>query len=502
MASEHFDVLMVGAGLSGIDAGVRLSQSCPNKNWAILDGRESMGGTWDLFRYPGVRSDSDMYTLGFPFKAWEDRRAIAPGETILKYIKDAAKEFGVDKKIRYKHWVKQASWSTEDAQWTVEAEVGEDKKISTYTCDFLYMCSGYYSYKGGYMPEFPGADQFKGQLIHPQQWPEDLDYSGKRVVVVGSGATAITIVPAIAEKVKKVTMLQRSPTYVIGLPDSDPITEAIRRLLPGRIASGINRLKNVWVAVGFFQVARRWPRAIRKLVRLHNKHQLGDSCDVDVHFNPRYNPWEERMCIAANNDIFTAIKSGKAEMVTDHIDTFTDKGILLKSGEELEADIVVSATGLDLVPLGDVKFNIDGKSWSPGESMTYKGMMFSDVPNLAQASGYTNASWTLKCDLTSKYVCRLINYMDENGYQYCTPHNDDLSVERLPFVDFSSGYIQRAIEKFPKQGSKAPWKLYQNYVLDIFSLGYGKMDDEALVYTSVDSTDSFSYKEVGQQKYG
>ena len=488
--TEHFDVLMVGAGLSGIDAGVRLSQDCPNKSWAILDGRENMGGTWDLFRYPGIRSDSDMYTLGFPFKAWEDRRAIAPGGVILKYINDAAKEFGVDKKIRYKHWVKRASWTTENRRWTVEAEIGDEKKLKTYTCSFLYMCSGYYSYKAGYMPDFPGLERFKGQLIHPQKWPQDLDYSGKRIVVVGSGATAITIVPAVAEKARDVTMLQRSPSYVIGLPDWDPITEAIRLILPGRIASGVNRLKNVWIAVGFFQIARRFPNAVRKIIRLHNKRQLGGSCDVDVHFNPKYKPWEERLCIAANSDLFKAIKSNKAKVVTDHIETFTTDGILLKSGEELKADIVVSATGLDLVPLGDVQFNIDGERWAPGDSMTYKGMMFSDVPNLIQASGYTNASWTLKCDLTSKYVCRLINYMDANGFQYCTPHNNDPEVERLPFVDFSSGYIQRAIETFPKQGSKAPWKLYQNYILDIFSLGFGSLQDDALVYTMINNEDA------------
>lgn len=490
MVAEHFDVLMVGAGLSGIDAGVHMNKDCPNKTWAILDGREHLGGTWDLFRYPGVRSDSDMYTLGFPFKPWNNRKSIAPGDTILEYIEETAEEFGIDKKIRYNHQVKRASWSTEKAQWIVEAEVGPEKKPTQYTCDFLYMCSGYYSYKGGYMPNFPGADQFKGQLIHPQKWPEDLDYSGKQAIVIGSGATAITIVPAMAEKTAKVTMLQRSPTYVIGLPDWDPLTEALRLLLPGRIASAINRLKNVWLAVGFFQISRRWPNPVRKLLRLHAKRQLGDACDVDVHFNPKYKPWEERMCIAANSDLFKAIKSGRAEVVTDHIETFTENGIRLKSGQELQADIIVSATGLDLIPLGGVEFTVDGKQWLPGDSMTYKGMMFSDVPNLAMASGYTNASWTLKCDLTSQYVCRLINFMDDHGYQYCTPHNDDPSITKLPFVDFSSGYIQRAIDKFPKQGSKAPWKLYQNYVLDIFSLKYGSLQDKAMVFTTASAPTS------------
>lgn len=490
MPTEHFDVLIVGAGLSGIDAGVHMKQDCPNKSWAILDGRDDIGGTWDLFRYPGVRSDSDMYTLGFPFKAWNDRRAIAPGDAILNYIKEAASEFGIDKKIRHKHQVKRASWSSDEAKWTVEAEVGPEKKLTFYTCNFLYMCSGYYSYKRGYMPDFPGMTNFKGQLIHPQQWPRDLDYAGKQVLVIGSGATAVTIVPAMAETASKVTMLQRSPTYVIGLPDWDPITEAIRFLLPGRLASAINRLKNVWLAVGFFQVARRWPNAVRKLVRLHTKRQLGAHFDVDKHFKPKYNPWEERMCIAANSDFFKAIKSGKADIATDHIETFTEKGIRLKSGQELEADIIVSATGLDLIPLGGVEFQVDGKTWLPGDSMTYKGMMFSDVPNLAQATGYTNASWTLKCDLTSAYVCRLINHMDKFAYQYCTPHSDDPNIKRLPFVDFSSGYIQRAIDKFPKQGSEAPWKLYQNYVMDIFSLKYGSLQDKAMVFTAKSATET------------
>lgn len=482
MTAEHFDVLVVGAGLSGIDAGVHMQKSCPNKSWAILEGRDDLGGTWDLFRYPGVRSDSDMYTLGFPFKPWEDRRAIAPGSAILDYIKAAATEFGIDEKIRYQHQIKRASWSTTDGQWTVEAEVGADKKLKLYTCNFLYMCSGYYSYKAGYQPDFPGLAQFKGQVIHPQQWPQDLDYSGKRVVVIGSGATAVTLVPALAEKADKVTMLQRSPTYIIGMPDWDPLTEAFRLLLPGRLASGINRLKNVWLAVGFFVIARRFPNAIRKLIRLHTKRQLGASFDIDKHFNPTYKPWEERLCLAANSDFFKALKSGKADIATDHIETFTENGIRLKSGQTLAADIVVSATGLDLIPLGGVEFKVDGQSWLPGSSMTYKGMMFSDVPNLAQATGYTNASWTLKCDLTSAYVCRLINHMDTFQYDYCMPHTDDATIERTPFVDFSSGYIQRAIDKFPKQGSKAPWKLYQNYVLDIFSLKLGSVQDQSMVF--------------------
>ena len=484
MSVEHFDTLMVGAGLSGIDAGAHIGMDCPGKSYAILDGRKTLGGTWDLFRYPGIRSDSDMYTLGFPFKPWNDRRSIAPGDAILDYIKETAEEFGVDKHIRYEHMVKRASWSTETNMWTVESEVGPEKKIVRYSCNFLYMTSGYYNYEGGYTPDFPGKENFKGEFIHPQKWPEDLDYSNKKVVVIGSGATAITLVPAMAEKAAKVKMLQRSPTYVLGLPDWDPISEGFRKLLPTKLASDINRFKNVWLAVGFFNLARKYPNFFRKVLRAHVKHQLGDSCDIDVHFKPSYNPWEERLCLAANSDIFKAIKSGKAEIVTDHIENFTENGIKLKSGEELEADIVVSATGLDLIPLGGVEFEVDGEAWIPGKSMTYKGMMFRDVPNLALASGYTNASWTLKCDLTSQYVCRLINFMDEKGYDYCLPRNNDPSIEELPFVDLRSGYIQRAMEAFPKQGSKAPWKLYQNYVKDIFSLKYTNVEDGVMEFVS------------------
>lgn len=491
MSIEHFDILVVGAGLSGIDAGAHLGMSCPNKKWAILDGRESMGGTWDLFRYPGIRSDSDMYTLGFPFKPWDNKKSIAPGEMILDYIKETAQEFGVDKKIRYGHKVKHASWSTENCLWTVECEVGEEKDLRRYSCNFLYMCSGYYSYEGGYTPDFPNIDQYQGKMIHPQKWPEDLDYNGKNVVVIGSGATAITLVPAMTDKAAKVTMLQRSPTYVLGLPDWDPLSEAFRKLLPAKLSSAINRLKNVWLAVGFFEFARKYPNPVRKIIRAINKRKLRNTqCDVDVHFNPKYDPWQERLCLAANSDIFQAIRDGKAEVVTDHIDHFTAQGIKLKSGAELEADIVVSATGLNLIPLGGVEFEVDGKPWRPGQSMTYKGMMFNDVPNLAMASGYTNASWTLKCDLTSKYVCRLINHMDDSGYHYCVPVNKDPSIEQLPFVDLQSGYIQRAVDLFPKQGSKAPWKLYQNYVKDIFSLKYGSLKDEAMEFKKADSAAS------------
>ena len=483
---EHFDMLIVGAGLSGIGAGARMNEHCPQKSYAILEGRQAIGGTWDLFRYPGLRSDSDMYTLGFPFRPWNHRQAIAPGALIRDYIRETAQELQVDRHVRFGHSVKHASWSSKEARWTVEAE--SEGTLIRYTCNFLYMCSGYYRYDRGHLPPFPDQERYQGRLIHPQQWPEDLDYSGKRIVVIGSGATAVTLVPALAEQAAHVTMLQRSPTYVIGLPDWDPLTEALRVLLPGRIGSAVNRFKNVWLATLFFQISRRWPKLIRKALRLHMRHQLGDACDVDVHFNPRYNPWEERLCIAANNDLFKAIRSGRAEVVTDHIEGFTETGIHLKSGRMLETDIIVSATGLDLVPLGGVTFSVDGQPWEPGRSITYKGMMFKDVPNLAQATGYTNASWTLKCDLTSLYVCRLINHMDRKGYRFCAPHNSDPDLTERPFVDFSSGYIQRAIDKFPKQGSKAPWKLYQNYARDIVSLKFGTLEDGVMRFTEAGAT--------------
>ena len=489
MSDTHFDVLIVGGGLSGVGAGARLAEKCPGRSFAILEGRDRIGGTWDLFRYPGVRSDSDMYTLGFPFRPWSDRKSIAGGDAILRYIKETAREFGVDKSIRFNHWVKRASWSTSRGQWALDVAVKEGdgtEKTRQYSCNFLYMCSGYYSYKGGYFPDFPGMKDFAGQIIHPQQWPADLDYTGKRVVVIGSGATAVTLVPAMAEKAAHVTMLQRSPTYMIALPDWDPISELLRLCLPSRLASSINRMKNAWLTTAFFQVSRRWPNTVRKLLRLHVKQQVGKVCDVDVHFNPRYNPWDQRLCVVANGDLFKAMRAGKASVATDHIERFTEKGIKLRSGEVLETDIIVSATGLQMVPLGEAEFVVDGKPLNIADTMTYKGMMFEGVPNMAQAVGYTNASWTLKCDLTNNYVCRLLNHMDEKGYDYCVPRNQDPSVEKIPFIDFSSGYIQRALDKLPKQGSKAPWRLYQNYARDILALKYGALEDEAMRFEYVE----------------
>jgi monooxygenase len=481
MTLEHFDVLIVGAGISGIGAGYHLQANCPGKTYAILEGRERMGGTWDLFRYPGIRSDSDMYTLGYSFKPWTQAKAIADGPAILNYLHETAKENGIEQNIRYDHQVKTASWSTEDAAWTVEAQRGgETVKL---TCNFLFMCSGYYNYAAGYTPDFAGTERFKGRIVHPQKWTPDIDYAGKRVIVIGSGATAVTLVPEMAKDAAHVTMLQRSPTYVVSRPEEDAVANWLRSRLPAKLAYGITRWKNVLFGMYFFRLARKKPERVKQFILNQVRERLGDDY-VAKHFTPSYNPWDQRLCLVPNGDLFDAIKSERASVVTDHIDTFTEDGIKLKSGEELKADIIVTATGLNLQLLSDLKIKIDDKDIDLSKSLNYKGMMYSDVPNLASSFGYTNASWTLKCDLTCEYVCRLLNHMDKTGTRQCTPHNSDPTVTEEPWLDFSSGYVQRAIGKFPKQGSKAPWKLYQNYALDIVSLKYGTVEDGAMTFSN------------------
>ena len=482
MTVEHFDVLIVGAGLSGIGAGYHLQQNCPGKTYAILEGREAIGGTWDLFRYPGIRSDSDMYTLGYSFKPWTEAKAIADGPSILNYVRETARENGIDRHIRFQHMVKNASWSSEDATWTVEAERGPEKEKVRYTCNFLFMCSGYYDYEKGYTPDFPGRDRFKGDILHPQKWPEGYDYSGKRVIVIGSGATAVTLVPEMAADAAHVTMLQRTPTYVVSRPAEDGIANWLRRNLPAKLAYGITRWKNVLLGMLFFNMSRRKPERVKRMILRGVREQLGPDFDVKTHFTPPYNPWDQRLCLVPNGDLFDSIKEGRASVVTDHIDTFTEKGILLKSGKELEADVIVTATGLNLKVLGGIDLTVDGRHVDFSQTMSYKGMMYSDVPNFASAFGYTNASWTLKCDLTCEYVCRLINHMDETGTRQATPRLKDGSVEEEPWLDFTSGYVQRSLDKFPKQGSKKPWKLYQNYALDIMALKFGKVDDGAMEF--------------------
>jgi monooxygenase len=483
---EHFDVLIVGAGLSGIGAGYHLQQKCPSKSFVLLEGRDCIGGTWDLFRYPGIRSDSDMFTLGYSFKPWTNPKAIADGPSILNYVRDTAAENGIDKKIRFRHKVKRASWSTGDARWTVEAErTSGEGAIETvrFTCNFMFTCSGYYRYDEGYTPEFSGRDDFKGEIVHPQKWPRSRDYAGKHVVVIGSGATAVTLVPEMAKAAGHVTMLQRSPTYVVSRPAQDELAIKLRRRFGDSIAYHLIRWRNVLLGMYFFQLARRKPARVKELILGGVRMALGPDYDVATHFNPRYNPWDQRLCLVPDGDLFKSIREKRASVVTSEIDRFTEKGIRLKDGSELEADIIVTATGLVLQVLGGMEVAVDGRVIDFAKTLNYKGMMYSDVPNLASAFGYTNASWTLKCDLTCEYVCRLLNYMDRHGYKQCMPHNVDPTVAELPALSFSSGYVQRAIAKMPKQGSKRPWRLYQNYALDIVALRLGKVDDGVMKYS-------------------
>jgi monooxygenase len=486
MPEEHVDVLIVGAGISGICAAYHVQDKCPGRTFAVLEARDSVGGTWDLFRYPGIRSDSDMYTLGFRFRPWPDAKAIADGPAILSYVRETASRYGIDRKIRFHHRVVRAEWSTEAARWTVEVERTDTGETVALTCSFLFACSGYYRYDGGYTPEFEGTERFEGRIVHPQEWSDDIEYAGRRVVVVGSGATAVTLVPAMAERAAHVTMLQRSPSYVVSLPGQDPLASALRRFLPAKLVYSIVRWKNVLMTMLVFQLSRRRPQVVKAMIRKGLERRLPAGYDIDTHFKPRYNPWDQRMCLVPDGDLFDAITQGRASVVTDRIERFTDKGLELASGAELEADLVVTATGLNLVPLGGIAMSVDGHDVELPETLTYKGMMLSGVPNLAFAVGYTNASWTLKCELTSEYVCRLLNHMEGHGYEICKPRRDP-SVADEPLIDFSSGYVVRAIHEFPRQGSKAPWRLYQNYARDLVLLRFGPVEDEALEFSRPES---------------
>jgi len=482
---EHVDVLIVGAGLSGIGAGYHLQAQCPGKSYAILESRDCLGGTWDLFRYPGIRSDSDMYTLGYSFQPWTGSKSIADGGEILDYLRDTAHRYGIDRQIRYHHRVVRAEWSSADARWVVEAQRGDTGETVRLSCSFLLMCTGYYRYDQGYTPELTGIERFGGRVVHPQHWDEDLDYAGKRVVVIGSGATAVTLVPAMAERAAHVTMLQRSPTYVISLPGEDPIAKRLRRWLPRRLAYPLVRWKNVLLTTASYQLSRRRPDLAKSLIRGGLERHLPAAYDIDRHFTPSYNPWDQRLCLVPDGDLFEAIRAGRASVVTDRIASFTETGLRLESGEELEADLVVTATGLNLVALGGAQLVVDGSEVSLSDTVGYRGMMLSGVPNSAFVIGYTNASWTLKSDLTCDYVCRLMNFMDAHGYASCTPAEPDASVERQPFIDFSSGYVQRAIESFPRQGSRAPWRLRQNYMLDRIGLRRSPFEDGVLRFATV-----------------
>jgi len=477
---NYTDVIIVGAGLSGIGAAHHLQTNCPDHSFTILEGRENMGGTWDLFRYPGIRSDSDMYTLGYSFKPWRNPKAIADGPAILKYIHDTATEDGIDKHIKYNHKVEGASWDSTTARWTIK--VATDGQEVEYFCNFLFMCCGYYSYEKGYTPEFEGIDDYKGQIIHPQEWPEDLDYTGKKIVVIGSGATAVTLVPALAEKAGGVTMLQRSPTYVVTGPSEDKIATGLRKILPSKTAYSLSRWKNVLWGSFFYNLARKRPKFVAGLIKKGVQKEMGPDYDVEQHFTPSYNPWDQRLCMVPDSDLFESLKKGTSEMVTDHIDRFTESGILLKSGKILEADIVVTATGLQLAFMGNMELNVDGKQVEPSKLFMYRGMMFSDIPNIALAFGYTNASWTLKCDLVCKYVCRLLNFMKDKNLKYVTPRMTMKDMGEEPMVDFNSGYFLRMMDDLPKQGSKRPWKLHQNYMLDILNFKYSSLKDKFLEY--------------------
>jgi cation diffusion facilitator CzcD-associated flavoprotein CzcO len=478
--ADHLDVLIVGAGLSGIGAAYRLQTMCPGKTYAILEGRSALGGTWDLFRYPGIRSDSDMFTLGYPFRPWTGAKSIADGADIWAYIDDTAKAYGIDDHIRYEHRAVAASWSTEDARWTVDVTVGPDARPAQVTCRFLYLCSGYYRYDQGYEPEFPGRDDFTGDVVHPQAWPDDLDDAGKKVVIIGSGATAVTLVPAMAETAAHVTMLQRSPTYIATLPGRDPLADVLRKVLPAQLAHSIVRWKNVLVTSAFYQFCRRRPKAARRILGRIVQAQLPKGYDLDPDFNPSYDPWDQRLCLVPDGDLFRAIKRGSADIVTDTIDRFTPTGIELASGRHLDADIIVTATGLTLQAGGGMAVTVDGRPIDLGESFVYKGFMLSDVPNAAMCVGYTNASWTLRADISSQEVCKVINHLDRHGYRSATPTIRE-SIEQVPILDLSSGYVQRGKDVMPQQGTKAPWVLRQNFVLDLLSSKLGDVT-EGLVF--------------------
>ena len=478
---DHVDVLILGAGLSGVGAACHLEAERPGTTYAILEARDAMGGTWDLFRYPGVRSDSDMFTLGYSFEPWVEAEAIADGPAILAYIRATARTHGVEDKVAYHRRAVSASWSTVDARWTVEVEHTDTGVSEQMTCGFLWGNTGYYRYDEGYRPEFAGEESFAGTIVHPQHWPENLDWADTRVVVIGSGATAVTLVPALAERAAHVTMLQRSPTYVVSRPATDRFADSMRRYLPAPAAHWIVRWKNVLLTMLSFQMSRKAPALVKKGIRKGVVEALPSGYDVDTHFTPRYDPWDQRLCLVPDGDLFQVLSDGRAEVVTATIDRFTEHGIQLTSGAEIEADIVVTATGLNMLLLGGVSLEVDGAPISLGDTVAYKGIMLCGVPNLATTFGYTNASWTLKADLTAQYVCRLLATMEQRGMRQCTPSAPDPSLPTEPFIDFSSGYVSRAAAGLPKQGATTPWRLHQNYLRDTWLLRHGPVDDHMVL---------------------
>ena len=483
---EHFDVVVIGAGISGIGAGYHLQDKSPDRSYVILDGRSDLGGTWDLFQYPGVRSDSDMHTLGYSFKPWKDNKAIARGPAILEYLRETAKQFGIDQHIRYDHSVTRAEWDTESSHWTVTANLGDSGETTTLTCTFLFMCSGYYSYKGGYQPEFVGQDRFEGEIVHPQSWPTSLDYDAKKVVVIGSGATAVTLIPAMATQTAHITMLQRSPTYMVAMPDEDKLANLLHRVLPEKLAHRIVRRKNLFLGQAFYHQTRTKPDRVKKKLLSMLRDEMPDA-DIDTDFTPTYNPWDQRICVVPNADLFKALSSGRASVVTDEIKCFTETGITLRSSDELEADIIITATGLQMVTLGDMDFTVDGKPVDFAKTWSYKGLAYSGVPNLVSSFGYINASWTLRSDMTCEYVCRVLNHMRDTGTDQCTARlrRSDSDMAQRPLIDdFSSGYMVRMMPLLPKQGDRAPWLNPQRYNADVKAIAKQPVNDEVMQFTS------------------
>jgi cation diffusion facilitator CzcD-associated flavoprotein CzcO len=481
--SEHVDVLIVGAGLAGIGAACRLRQRCPGKTFAIVEARGAIGGTWDLFRFPGIRSDSDMFTLSYPFRPWSGSRSIVDGASIREYVAETAREHGVERRIRFHHRVVSAAWSSRDARWRVEIERGDTGETVHLECGFLFACTGYYRYDEAYTPAFEGVERFGGEIVHPQFWTDDVDHADKRVVVIGSGATAVTLIPAIAREARHVTMLQRSPSYILSLPAIDPLAGLLWRYLPARLAYPLVRWKNVLVALAIYRFSRRRPTAMRRFLRKELEHRLPAGFDIDTHFTPRYQPWDQRLCIVPDGDLFKAIADGRVSVVTDRIATFTESGLALASGAHLEADLVVTATGLRMVPLGGIRLSVDGRDVELSKELLYRGMQISGVPNLAFAFGYTNQSWTLGVDLTCEQVCRLLGHMDRHGYAACTPRNRDPAVTGVPFAELTSGYILRAVGQFPSQGSKDPWRREQSYTQNRRAMRRARLDDPALEFS-------------------
>jgi monooxygenase len=479
MGHEHLDVIIIGAGLSGVGAACHLKRRRPGDRVAVLEARAALGGTWDLFRYPGVRSDSDMFTLGYVFRPWTEAKAIADGASIRAYVEDTAREYGVDRQVRFHHRVVGASWSSETARWTVQVERTDTGGTETLTCSFLFACSGYYRYDEGYTPEFAGTDRFTGRIVHPQHWPDDLDHADQRIVVIGSGATAVTLVPELARTAAQVTMVQRSPSYVASLPSKDELADRLRRRLPTSVAYPLVRWKNVLLQMASFQLSRRFPRSMKALLRKGVAAELPEGYDVDTHFAPRYDPWDQRLCLVPDGDLFAAIRSGRASIRTDTVATFTETGLELASGTRIDADIVITATGLNLLAIGGMTLEVDGEAIDLAATVAYKGMMLSGVPNFALALGYTNASWTLKCDLVSQYVCRLLAHMDRHGHEICLPVAPDTS-ELEPLIDLSSGYVRRSVHLLPKQGPSAPWRLHQNYPRDLMLLRHRSLQDAGI----------------------